>query len=112
MLRSAATECWVGLVFSSPDGPMYGSRRDVQEETAVPADLVPDLADGLEERLRLDVADRPADLGDHDVDVVAGHLQDARLDLVGDVRDHLHGVAEVRRRAARSRSPWSRSGRW
>ena len=22
MLRSAATECWVGLVFSSPDGPM------------------------------------------------------------------------------------------
>ena len=20
--RSAATECWVGLVFSSPDGPM------------------------------------------------------------------------------------------
>ncbi len=25
MLRSAATECWVGLVFSSPEGPMYGS---------------------------------------------------------------------------------------
>ena len=22
MERSAATECWVGLVFSSPDGPM------------------------------------------------------------------------------------------
>jgi hypothetical protein len=22
MLRRAATECWVGLVFSSPDGPM------------------------------------------------------------------------------------------
>jgi predicted glycosyl hydrolase (DUF1957 family) len=22
ILRSAATECWVGLVFSSPDGPM------------------------------------------------------------------------------------------
>ena len=26
MLRSAATLCWVGLVFSSPEGPMYGSR--------------------------------------------------------------------------------------
>ena len=26
MLRRAATECWVGLVFSSPEGPMYGSR--------------------------------------------------------------------------------------
>jgi hypothetical protein len=22
MLRSADTECWVGLVFSSPEGPM------------------------------------------------------------------------------------------
>ncbi len=22
ILRSAATECWVGLVLSSPDGPM------------------------------------------------------------------------------------------
>lgn len=22
MLRSAATECWVGFVFSSPEGPM------------------------------------------------------------------------------------------
>ena len=70
MLRSAATECWVGLVFSSPDGPMYGQQRDVQEEDVVPADLVADLADGLQERQRLDVADGAADLGDDDVDVV------------------------------------------
>ena len=66
--RSAATECWVGLVLSSPDGPMYGHQRDVQEEHVVAAHVVPDLADGLEERQRLDVADRAADLGDHDVD--------------------------------------------
>ena len=25
ILRSAATECWVGLVFSSPEGPIYGT---------------------------------------------------------------------------------------
>lgn len=25
MLRSCATECWVGLVFSSPDGARYGT---------------------------------------------------------------------------------------
>ena len=67
MLRSAATECWVGLVFSSPDGARYGHQRDVQEEAVVPADVVADLAGGLQERQRLDVADRAADLGDHDV---------------------------------------------
>ena len=67
----------------------------MQEEAAVPADLVPDLADRLQERLGFDVPDGPAHLGDHHVDVVAAHLQDAGLDLVGDVRDDLHGVAEV-----------------
>ena len=25
-LRSSVTECWVGLVFCSPDGPRYGTR--------------------------------------------------------------------------------------
>ena len=67
----------------------------MQEEAPVPADLVPDLPDRLQERLRLDVADRAADLGDDDVDLGAAHVQDARLDLVGDVRDDLHGVAQV-----------------
>ena len=44
---------------------------------------------------RLDVADRAADLDDDHVGVGAGRrLADARLDLVGDVRDHLHGRAE------------------
>ena len=70
MERSAATECWVGLVFSSPDGADVGHQRDVQEEAVVPADVVADLASGLEERQRLDVADGAADLGDHHVDVV------------------------------------------
>ena len=100
MLRSAATECWVGLVFSSPDGARYGHQRDVQEEAVVAADVVAHLAGRLEERQRLDVADRAADLGDHDVRRVAvgvgrGHRPDAGLDLVGDVRDDLDGVAEV-----------------
>jgi hypothetical protein len=79
MLRSAATECWVGLVFSSPLGAS--------------------LADRLQERQRLDVAHRAADLGDHHVGgaaaVSVGHRADAGLDLVGDVRDDLNGVAEV-----------------
>ena len=53
------------------------------------------LADRLEERQRLDVADRAADLGDDDVGLgLLGEAVDAVLDLVGDVRDDLHGAAE------------------
>ena len=71
-------------------------QRHVQEEAAVPADLVPDLADGLQERQRLDVADRAAHLGDDHVARSGPPIvQDAGLDLVGDVRDDLDGVAQV-----------------
>ena len=41
--------------------------RDVQVEHVLGADLAPELADRLEERQRLDVADRAADLADDDV---------------------------------------------
>ena len=74
-------------------------QRHVQEEAVVAADLVAQLAGGLEEGQRLDVADGAADLGDHDVGrgtlVPVAHREHPRLDLVGDVRDDLHGVAEV-----------------
>ena len=67
---------------------------DVQH--VVPADVLAHLADGLEERQALDVADRPADLDDHHVRVaVAPDADDPLLDLVGDVRDDLDRAAEV-----------------
>ena len=69
--------------------------RDVDVADVVAADVVAELADRLEERQDLDVADGAADLGDHHVDVVGGDPLDAALDLVGDVRDHLDGLAEV-----------------
>ena len=31
--RSAATECWVGLVFSSPEGPMNGTSETCRKNT-------------------------------------------------------------------------------
>ena len=68
---------------------------DVQVADVVAADVEAELPDRLEEREDLDVADGAADLGDHDVDLVGGEPADAALDLVGDVRDHLHGLAEV-----------------
>ena len=65
-------------------------------EHVLGAGLATELADRLEERQRLDVADRTADLADHDVAVgLLGRAADSLLDLVGDVRDDLHGLAEV-----------------
>jgi hypothetical protein len=70
-----------------------GHERHVQESALLgPASLL-ELADRLEERERFDVADGAADLDDGDVDV---RWRRARVfDLVGDVRDDLHGGAEV-----------------
>ncbi len=71
------------------------NERDVHVADVLGSGLTAELADRLEERERLDVADRSADLGDHDVDRLGlGDPPDARLDLVRDVRDHLHGRAE------------------
>ena len=69
-LRNSVTECWVGLVFCSPDGTDERHQRDVEVADVVAAGVLAELADRLEERQDLDVADRAADLGDHDVDVV------------------------------------------
>ena len=71
-------------------------QRDVDVQHVRAADVLAHLADGLEERQALDVADGPADLDDHDVRVaVARDARDALLDLVGDVRDDLDRAAEV-----------------
>ncbi len=67
------------------------------DEQAAPAtDVDRKLADRLQERQRLDVADGAADLGDHEVDVAGlGDQRDPLLDLVGDVRNDLHRPSEV-----------------
>ena len=73
-----------------------GNQGQVQEHRPLRAEVRVELADRLEERQRLDVADGAADLGDHEIDRLGlGDDQDLLLDLVGDVRDHLHGPAEV-----------------
>ena len=53
-----------------------------------------ELADRLEERQALDVADRAADLAEHEIDLVLADVEEV-LDLVGDVRDDLDRLAEV-----------------
>ena len=56
--------------------------------------LVAELADRFEERQALDVADRAADLHQHEVVAVVA-VADEILDGVGDVRDDLDGGAEI-----------------
>ena len=56
--------------------------------------VVAQLADRLEERQALDVADGAADLAQHEVVAVVA-VADEVLDRVGDVRDHLDGGAEI-----------------
>ena len=56
--------------------------------------LVLELADRLEERQALDVADGAADLDQHEIVIVIA-VEDEFLDGVGDVRNHLDGRAEI-----------------
>ena len=83
---------WLGLGFAG--GGDVRHQRQVHQHGALGADFHAQLADGLEEGLRLDVAHRTADLHQGHVGV-AGTLDDATLDLVGDVRDDLDGCAQV-----------------
>jgi hypothetical protein len=68
---------------------MYGTSVNVTVSV-----LHPHLADRLDERLRFDIAHRAADLDQRYVGVV-GALLDAALDLIRDMRNHLHRGAQI-----------------
>ena len=72
-----------------------GDERQVDVQAVLAADVEGELADRLEERQALDVADGAADLGDHHVHVVGRQPADGGLDLVGDVGDDLDGLPLV-----------------
>ena len=83
----------LGLELAGCRDPRHERHVDVHHVVATL--VLPELADRLEERQRLDVADRAADLGDDDVGLgLLGEPVDAVLDLVRDVRDDLDGAAE------------------
>ena len=75
-------------------GLHIGQQGQVHED-ALPARLVlAELADRLEKRQPFDIADGAADLTEHEIDLVLAGA-DEILDLVGDVGDHLDGLAQV-----------------
>jgi hypothetical protein len=106
-LRQTMMSGWMPRLRSFGDGVLGGlglllarrpderHQRDVDVADVVAAHVAAHLAQRLEERQDLDVADGSTDFGDDHVDVVGAHSYDALLDLVGDVRDDLHGLAEV-----------------
>ena len=73
-----------------------GYQHDMDVAAVLGALLQADLADGLQEGLALDIAGSAADLGDNDIGLGAlGQVINVALDLVGDVGDDLHGLAQV-----------------
>ena len=69
---------------------------DMNKHDIAVAGFQSELADGLQKRQALDVARRAADFGDDDVGFgFFGEEVNAVFDFVGDVRDHLDGLAEI-----------------
>ena len=68
--------------------------RQVDVDTAVAPQFDAKLTNSLQERQRLDVADRTTDLDQTNVGIT-GAAMHGRLDLVGDVRNHLDSRTEV-----------------
>ncbi len=83
-----------GLGLDLPGGADVGHQRQVHEQRILEADFHPHLPDRLQKRQRLDVADGAADLDHGDVRIRRPQA-DAVLDLIGDVRDHLHRAPQI-----------------
>src|SRR5271170_6828174 len=84
--------CWLGLELASRRDKWHQREMDINDVFAakVPAEL----PHRFEERQALDIADCAPDLGDAQV-AALGCEQDTPLDLVGDMRNHLHGRTEI-----------------
>ena len=54
-----------------------------------------ELTNRFNEWKRLNVSHRSANFNNDNINIVATESKNALLDLVGDVRDHLHGPAEI-----------------
>ena len=66
----------------------------MNQNSIFPSDVMLELADRLQKRLALDIADCAAYLNDRDVHVIGGIVAvKTALDLICDMRDHLHGAA-------------------
>ena len=86
-----------GLGLELARGAQVGNQSQMDIQAIVTAELGSQLSDGFEERQAFDIADSAADLNDGDIRGVLalGKRKHDALDLVSDVRDHLHGSTQV-----------------
>jgi len=87
-----AVLCGLGLQFACRGDE--GHQRHVNEERVFRAEFQTHLSDGFEEGKRFNVADRAADLDDDNVHLV-GNFANGGFNLVGDVWNDLHRLAEI-----------------
>src|SRR5690348_9057335 len=66
----------------------------MRENNIFGAEFESHLANRFEKRQRFDVADCAANFDEHNIDTF-GDLAECSLDFVGDLRNHLHGLAEI-----------------
>ena len=85
-----------GLGFVLVRAGNVGHQHHMDVAAVVTALLQTHLTDGLEEGLAFDITGRAANLGNDHVSLGGGsQIVDITLDLVGDVGDDLHGLAQV-----------------
>ena len=96
MLRSSLTLCWVGLVFSSPAAPMYGTRVTWMYKTSLrPTSFLIWRMASQERQASMSPTVPPISVMTIVRIVVVADSIDAVLDFIGDVRDDLDGMAQI-----------------
>src|SRR5579875_162893 len=83
-----------GLGFQFTGGGDKRHEGEVSENNIFRAEFQTHLANGFEKRQGFDIADRAANFNDHHVHI-GRHFAEGGLNLVGDVRDDLDGLAEI-----------------
>ena len=76
-------------------GGDVGQQRQVDEDGALGAEFLAQLANGFEEGQAFDVADRAADFAQDEINPLPRIVQDEGFDLVGDVRNDLDRGAKI-----------------
>ena len=82
-----------GLGLDLTRGGQVGHQGEMNEQGHALPDLDAHLANGFQKRQGLDVADGAADLHQRHLGI-AGRFVNTGFDLVGDVRNDLHGTAQ------------------
>ena len=85
--------CRFGLLFARRTDKW--NEGDVDVADVVSSCIVSILANRFKERKNLNVTDGAADFCDDDVNVIGRDTLNATLDLIGDVRNDLNGLAQI-----------------